>query len=79
MKENSLMLKEVESRQDPMETITDADHVDDRVLLANTPAQAESQLHNLELAVRGIGLYVNVNKTEFICFKQGAITLKLID
>ena len=32
--------------------ITDADDVDDQVLLANTPAQLES----LELAARGISL-----------------------
>ena len=50
--------------------------------LTNTPAQTES----LEQAARGIGLYKNVNKTEFMYVKQdGAISilsgksLKLVD
>ena len=37
------------------ETISDAD--------ANTPVQDECQLHSLEQAVGGIGLYMNANKT----------------
>ena len=44
--------------------MTDADYTDDLALLADTPAQAEYQLHSLEPAVKGIGLYVNANKTE---------------
>ena len=55
-------------------------------LFPNTPAQAESQQHDLEQAAGGIGLYMNVNKTEFMCFKQeGDIStlsrgpLKLVD
>ena len=55
-------------------------------LLANTPAQAESLLHKLEQAPGGIGLYVNADKTEFMCFYQrGDISalngrsLKLVD
>ena len=45
------------------------------MFLTNTPAQAESQLHNLEQAVEGIGLYENENKTVFMCFNQeGAIS-----
>ena len=40
--------------------MTDADYADDLVLLANTPAQSESQLHSVEQAV---GLYMNANKT----------------
>ena len=65
------------------ETIT---NVDDLVFLANTPAQAQSLLCSLELAARGIGLYMNSNETEFMCFSpDGAISLsngkplKLID
>ena len=30
----------------------------------------ESLLHSQEQAVRGIGLYVNADKTEFLCVKQ---------
>ena len=33
------------------------------------PAQAESLLYILKQAAGGIGLYMNINKTEFICFK----------
>ena len=42
----------------------DADYADDIALLANTFAQAESQLHRLEKAAGGIGLQVNADKTE---------------
>ena len=62
------------------------DYADDMVRLANTPAQAESQLHSLELAAGGIGLHVNTDKTEYMCFNQrGDISilkggpLKLVD
>ena len=54
-----------------IETLTDADYVDDLALLANTLAQAESLLQ----AARRIGLYMNSVKTEFICFnKDSAIS-----
>ena len=58
------------SRWYPAKTITDADYADDWVLLADTPAQAESLLHNLEQAAGYHGLYMNANKTEYMCFKQ---------
>ena len=45
-----------------------------RVLLANTPAQAKSQLHRLEQAAGDIGFYVNTNLTEYMCFNRGAIS-----
>ena len=38
--------------------------------LANTPAQAESHQYCLERAAGGIGLHVNVDKTECMCFNQ---------
>ena len=38
--------------------------------LANTPDQAETLLHSLERAAAGIGLYVNVHKTEYMCYNQ---------
>ena len=53
------------------------DYADDLELLANTSAQAETHRASL---------YVNANKTEFMCFKQeGAVStlsgrpIKLID
>ena len=48
---------------------------DDLALPTNTPTQVKFLLHHLEQAVRGIGLYVNSNKTEFMSFKHnGAIS-----
>ena len=49
-------------------------NADDITLLANTPTQAESLLHFQEQAAGGIGLHVNANKTEYTCFKRGAIS-----
>ena len=89
MKENSFTLKEARNRctnRYPAQTITDADYTDDIALLANTPTQAESLLHSLEQAAGVIGLHVNADKTEYICFNQkGDIStlncgsLKLVD
>ncbi len=42
----------------------DADYTNDRVLIANTPAQPESRLHSVEKAAGDIDLYMNPNKTE---------------
>ena len=43
----------------------------DIALQANTLAQAESLLHSLERAAGGIGLHVNADKTEYMCFSRG--------
>ena len=55
-------------------------------MLANTPNQAETQMHSLERAAIGIGLHVNAHKTEYMCFNQtgdistqGGTSLKLVD
>ena len=56
-------------------------------LLANTPAQTETLLHGLErAAAAAIGLQVNADKTEYICFNQKGVistlncnSLKLVD
>ena len=65
---------------------TDADYADDLALLANTPNQAETLLHSLERAAAGIGLHVNANKTEYMCYNQtgniatlDGASLKLVD
>ena len=42
--------------------LTRANFAENPVLLANTPPQAESQLHSLEQATGGIGLYINTKK-----------------
>ena len=64
MKENGFKLEKERSRRYPAQRITDEDYADDIVLLANTPAQAETLLHSLERAAAGIGLHVNSDKTE---------------
>ena len=86
IKENCFKLTKERSRRYPAKTITDADYADDIALLANAPAQAETQLHSLEQAAAGMGLHVNAHKTEYMCFYQtGDIStlngsaLKLVD
>ena len=86
MKENGFTLAKARSRRYPTQTIMDADYTDDTALLANTTTQAQSMLHSLEHAAGGIGLHVNADKTEFMCFNQkGDIStlngrsLKLVD
>ena len=70
MKENCFTLKKARRKWCPTQTITDADYIVDIVLLANTPNQAKSLLHSLEQAAGGIGSYVNMDKTEYMCFNQ---------
>ena len=86
MKENGFKLAKERSTSYPTQTITDADYADDMGLLANTLAQAESQLHSLEWAASNIGLHDNTEMTEYMCFNQrGDIStlkggpLKLLD
>ena len=83
MKENGFKLVKERSGRYPAKTFTDADYTDDIVLLANTPAEAETLLHSL---AGGIGLHVNADKTEYMCFNQtgdistlNGSSLKLVD
>ena len=62
IKENGFKLTKKRSRRYPAKTITDADYADVIALLANAPAQAETQLHSLEQAAAGIGLHVTAHK-----------------
>ena len=62
MKENGL------TKMYSKETITDINY--DPARLANTLAQTECLLQSLEQAPRGIGFYVNSDKTKFTCFKR---------
>ena len=48
---------------------TDADYADDIAILTNTPNQAETLLHSLERVIAGIGLHVNAQKTEYMCYR----------
>ena len=86
IRENSFELTKKRSKSHPAKTITDADYADDIAILANTPNQAETLMHSLERATVGIGLHINAQKTEYVCYNQtGDITtlvrtpLKLVD
>ena len=86
LKENGFDLTKKRSRRYPAKIVTDADYADDLVILANTPAQAETLPHSQERAAAGIGLHVNAHKTEYMCFNQtggistlGGGSLKLLD
>ena len=86
LNKNGFKVTKNRSRMYPAKTITDADYADDRALLANAPAQAETQLHSLERSTAGIGLHVNAHKTEYMCFNQtgdistqNGSSLKLVD
>ena len=53
---------------------------------ANRPNQGETQMHSLERAAVGIGLYVKAHKTEYMCYNQtgdiptlDGTSLKLVD
>ena len=70
IRKNGFELSKKRSRRYPAKPITDADNADDIAILANTLNQAETQLHSLERAAAGIGLYVNAHKTEYMCYNQ---------
>ena len=70
IKENGLILEKARSRRSLAQTITDMDYTDDKALQANTPTLAEFLLHSLEWAAGSIGLLVNADKMEHICFNQ---------
>ena len=68
MKENGFKLAKERSRRYPAQTIMVVDYAYDIALLTNTPAQAETLLCSLEQAAAGIGLHVNADKMEYMCF-----------
>ena len=70
MKDNGFKLTKERSIIYPAHIITDADYADDLALFANTPGQAETLLHSPKRAAAGIGLNVNADKTEYMCFNQ---------
>ena len=86
IRENGFELTKKRSRRYAAKTITDADYADDKAILANTPNQAKTLLHSVERAAAGIGLHVNVHKTEYMCcnqigdiFARDGTPLKLVD
>ena len=46
--------------------MTDLDFADDLALLSNTIQDAQSLLHDLEVAAEQVGLFMNASKTEFM-------------
>ena len=69
--------KKTRSEKHPVESITHADCSHNPAHLANAPAQIEFLLHSLEPVARGIGLNMNSDKTEFICFNQDCVIYSL--
>ena len=65
MKDNIFKLAKERSRRYPAHR-----YADDIALLANTSGQAEALLHSLERAAASIGLHINADKTEYMCFNQ---------
>ena len=70
IRENGFVMTKKISRRYPAKTITNADYADDIAILANIPNQAETLLHCLERAATVIGLHVNAQKTEYMCYNQ---------
>ena len=70
MKDKGFKTTKERSKRYLAQTILGANYADDIALRANTPAQAESLLHSLERVAGGIGLHVNADKTEYMCFNQ---------
>ena len=69
MKENGFKLAK-ESRRYHAQTIRDADYFDDISNLANSSASTETLLNILEWVAGSIGLHINADKTEYMCFNQ---------
>ena len=58
------------SRRHPAKKITDADYADDIAVLSDYLDDATKLLHRIEQLAMAIGLYVNAEKTEFMCINQ---------
>ena len=62
-------------RKDKKQTIShwnqdNTNYADDLALHTNTRAQTKFLLHCIVETTGGIGLYMNSNKSDFMCFKQ---------
>ena len=60
------------SKRYPAMKITNANYADDLAVLADVLKDATFLLHSIERTAKEIGLYLNADKTEFICFNQDA-------
>ena len=71
-KQLGFTLTKQKSRRFPAVKITDADYADDLAVLADILKDATTLLHNIEKTAKETGLYLNADKTEFICLNQEA-------
>ena len=71
--------KNERSRHYPPETIMNSDYTNNPGLLTNPLVQTECLIHCLEQTARGIGIYINLDKTKLMCFKQDGAILTLND
>ena len=65
-------------KREKVDDILQTQSIHDLALFTNIPAQAESLLHSLDQATRGIGLYLNTNKIESnvnTCIGKGWTTI----
>ena len=62
--------KKPRSRQYSIKAITDPDNGGDIAFLADTTVLVEYLLNILEEVAKCIGLFVNLDKTDFLSFKQ---------
>ena len=69
-RELGFILTERRIRRYPAEQITDKDYADDIAVTNNTLQDANTLLLKIELAVREIGLNIDIDKTEYIKFNQ---------
>ena len=68
MKDNGLNRAKERCSRYPAQTFTDKLYANGIALLGYTPAQAKTQLHNLEEAAGGIGHHTNAGKMEYMWF-----------
>ena len=67
MKENGFKGKK---QKIPSQTIKDVNYTDDIEFLANSPAQAKSLIHSLGQGAGSIGLHINADEKEYLCFNR---------
>ena len=65
-----LTLTKSTSRRHPAHKIVDIDYADDLAIMSDYIDNATKLLHSIEKAARGIGLYINAKKTEFMAYNQ---------
>ena len=70
-------LEKRRSRRYPPQRITDTDFTDDIATFSDTLKNATLLLHNIEIAIKEVGLLINEKKTEFISFNMNGIIQSL--